>query len=130
MQGVYEPGSTFKIVTGSAALEEKVMRPTDLIDTGNGTITIGSRRPITEAQGHRYGTLSFEDVIVKSSNVGAVKIGLRLGGELLGRYVERFGFGMKLSPDFKKARAAARCRARRTGPTARWPPWRWATRSA
>lgn len=100
VQGVYEPGSTFKIVTASAALEEKVMRPTDLIDTGNGTITIGSRL-ITEAQGHRYGTISFSDVIVKSSNVGAVKIGLRLGGEGLGPYVERFGFGAKLSPDFK-----------------------------
>ena len=101
VQSVYEPGSTFKIVTGSAALEEKVMRPTDFIDTGNGTITIGSRRPITEAQGHRYGTLSFEDVIIKSSNVGAVKIGLRVGAERLGRYVGLFGFGTKLSPDFR-----------------------------
>jgi cell division protein FtsI (penicillin-binding protein 3) len=108
VQSPYEPGSTFKIVTGSAALEEKVMRPTDLIDTGNGTITIGSRRPITEAQGHRYGTLSFEDVIVKSSNVGAVKIGLRLGGELLGRFVDRFGFGTKLSPDFSNGESRGR----------------------
>jgi cell division protein FtsI (penicillin-binding protein 3) len=101
VQGVYEPGSTFKIVTGSAALEEKVLRPTDLVDTGNGSITIGSRRPITESQGHQYGTISFTDVIVKSSNVGAVKIGLRLGGERLGRYVGLFGFGTKLSPDFR-----------------------------
>jgi cell division protein FtsI (penicillin-binding protein 3) len=99
MQDIYEPGSTFKIVTGSAALEEKVMRPPDLIDTGNGTITIGARI-IREAQGHRYGTLSFEDVIVKSSNIGAIIIGRHLGAELLGRYVERFGFGKRLSPDF------------------------------
>ena len=100
VQSIYEPGSTFKIVTGSAALEDKVLRPTDLIDTGNGTITIGSR-VIREAQGHQYGTISLSDVIVMSSNVGAVKVGLRLGGERLGRYVERFGFGTKLSPDFR-----------------------------
>lgn len=99
VQDVYEPGSTFKIVTASAALEEKVMRPTDLIET-SGSITIGSRKPIHEAQGHNYGTLSFTDVIVKSSNIGAVKIGLRLGAERLGRYVQGFGFGTRLSPDF------------------------------
>jgi membrane peptidoglycan carboxypeptidase len=49
---------------------------------------------------HAYGVLSFTDVIVKSSNVGAIKIGLRLGPERLGRYVRRFGFGAALSPDF------------------------------
>jgi cell division protein FtsI (penicillin-binding protein 3) len=100
VQDVYEPGSTFKLVTASAALEEKVMRPTDMIDTGGGSITIGSRKPIHEAQGHNYGTLSFTDVIVKSSNIGAIKIGLRVGTERLSRYVARFGFGTRLSPDF------------------------------
>ena len=100
VQDVYEPGSTFKIVTASAALEEKVMRPTDLIDTGGGTIAIGSKRVVREAQGHAYGTLSFTDVIVKSSNIGAIKIGLRLGAGRLGQYVQRFGFGTRLSPDF------------------------------
>jgi cell division protein FtsI (penicillin-binding protein 3) len=99
VQDVYEPGSTFKFVTASAALEEKVVRPSTLIDTGNGTIRIGSR-VIDEAQGHQYGVISFSDVIVKSSNVGAVKVGLDLGGERLSRYVKRFGFGNKLSPDF------------------------------
>ncbi len=99
VQDVYEPGSTFKIVTASAALEEKVVRPTTLISTGNGTIRIGSR-VIDEALGHQYGTISFSDVIVKSSNVGAVKVGLDLGGERLSRHVKRFGFGSKLSPDF------------------------------
>jgi cell division protein FtsI (penicillin-binding protein 3) len=100
VQDVYEPGSTFKIVTASAALEEKTMRPTDLIDTGGGSIAIGPKRVVREAQGHNYGTISFTDVIVKSSNVGAIKIGLRLGAERLGRYVGRFGFGTRLSPDF------------------------------
>ncbi len=100
VQDLYEPGSTFKIVTASAALEEKVMRPTDMVDTGGGSISIPGRRPVHEAQGHDYGTISFTDVIVKSSNVGAIKIGLRLGAERLGRYVERFGFGTRLSPDF------------------------------
>ncbi len=105
VQDIYEPGSTFKIVTGSAALEEKVMRPDDLVATGNGTITVGAKRIIREAQGHQYGTLSFADVIVKSSNVGAVQVGLRLGTERLGRYVERFGFGRRLSPDFRRENA-------------------------
>ena len=49
---------------------------------------------------HRYGVLSFTDVIVKSSNVGAIKVGLRVGAERLGLYVRRFGFGRPTSPDF------------------------------
>lgn len=100
VQDIYEPGSTFKIVTASAALEEKVMSPTDLIETDPGSIRIGPKRVVTEANGHNYHTLSFADVIVKSSNVGAIKIGFRLGADRLGRYVERFGFGTRLSPDF------------------------------
>ena len=46
-----------------------------------------------------YGTLSFTDVIVKSSNVGAIKAGFRVGPEQMQRYVRRFGFGSRLSPD-------------------------------
>jgi cell division protein FtsI (penicillin-binding protein 3) len=99
VQDHYEPGSTFKIVTASAALQEKVMRPTDLVETGNGVVTIGDR-VIDEYKHHAYGTLSFHDVIVKSSNVGAVKIGWRVGAPTLSRYVGLFGFGTRLSPDF------------------------------
>jgi cell division protein FtsI (penicillin-binding protein 3) len=97
-QLTYEPGSTFKTVTAAAALEEKVMRPTDIVDVTGGYIKIGARR-VNDT--HSYGALSFTDVIVKSSNVGAIKIGFRLGAERLMRYVHRFGFGRSLSPDFR-----------------------------
>ena len=95
---VYEPGSTFKIVTASAALQEGVLTTTDLIDCNPGWIKIGSRKPIEDT--HPHGVLSFEDVIVESSNVGAVKAGLRVGAEKLTRYIQRYGFGQRLSPDF------------------------------
>lgn len=97
VQDIYEPGSTFKVVTASAALEQKVVRPDDLIDARGGAIRIGSR---TVHDTHDYGVLSFTDVIVKSSNVGAIRVGLRLGPDRLSDYVRRFGFGRPASPDF------------------------------
>jgi cell division protein FtsI/penicillin-binding protein 2 len=100
-QDVYEPGSTFKIVTASAAIEEGVLKATDLIDCNPGVITFPGRKPITEAKGHNYGLIPFEDVIVKSSNIGAIKAGLRVGAERMSRYVHRFGFGEVLGTDFK-----------------------------
>jgi cell division protein FtsI (penicillin-binding protein 3) len=99
VQDVYEPGSTFKVVTASAAIEEGVWSTDSLIDTNPGMIRIGDR-VIDEYRHHNYRTLSFSDVLVKSSNVGAVKIGLRVGAERLGRYVSRFGFGRPVSQDF------------------------------
>ena len=98
IQDLYEPGSTFKVVTASAALEEDVMDAEDPIDCAPGHIAFGSRiiRDV-----HTYGVLPFTDVIVKSSNVGAIKVGLRLGPERLGRYVSRFGFGQPVGPDFR-----------------------------
>lgn len=98
VQGIYEPGSTFKIVTASAAMEERVFSPADMIDASAGVWRNGSRL-VTEAKNHNYGVLSFTDVLVKSSNVGAIKIGLGVGTERLGRYVRRFGFGGRLSGD-------------------------------
>ncbi len=100
-QDVYEPGSTFKIVTASAAIQEGVLKASDIIDTDPGYIAFPGRKPITEAGHHSYGALTFEDVIVKSSNIGAIKAGLRVGAERLGRYVRRFGFGQALGDDFR-----------------------------
>jgi cell division protein FtsI (penicillin-binding protein 3) len=98
VQGIYEPGSTFKVVTASAAMEERVFRPSDLIDASAGVWRSGSRL-VKEAKNHNYGVLSFSDVLVKSSNVGAIKIGLVVGAERLGRFVRRFGFGERVSGD-------------------------------
>jgi cell division protein FtsI (penicillin-binding protein 3) len=97
VQDLYEPGSTFKVVTASAALEEKVVRSDELIDVSAGHIRFPGRVIYDD---HRHKVLTFADVIVKSSNVGAIKVGLRLGRERLGMYVHRFGFGAPVSPDF------------------------------
>ena len=87
----YEPGSTFKTFTASAVLQERLLTPESPIDCAPGYILIGSRR-VNDV--HRYGVLSFTDVIVKSSNVGAIKAGFRVGAEQMQRYVRRFGFGI------------------------------------
>jgi cell division protein FtsI (penicillin-binding protein 3) len=101
VQDLYEPGSTFKVVTVSAAIEEKVMPIDTMIDTNPGVIHIPGRpKPVTEASHHNYGVLSLADVIVRSSNVGAIKIGLRVGTERLSKYVGLYGFGHPVSPDF------------------------------
>ena len=98
VQDLYEPGSTFKIITASAALEEHVVKPSDLVDVSTGSISFGSR---TIRDDHHYGVLTFQQVVEKSSNVGSIKVGLRLGAERFGGYVNRFGFGRTLSPDFR-----------------------------
>jgi cell division protein FtsI (penicillin-binding protein 3) len=97
IQDIYEPGSTFKVVTASAALELGVVKPNQLIDASGGRIRLGSR---VVNDTHDYGVLTFTDVIVKSSNVGAIRVGLRVGPERLSQYVRRFGFGRHSSPDF------------------------------
>ena len=85
-------------MTASAALEEHVIKPMDPIDCSPGRITFGSR---VIRDTHQYGTLAFTDVLVKSSNVGAIKVGMRLGPERLGHYVTLFGFGQTIAPDFR-----------------------------
>ena len=98
VQDLYEPGSTFKVVTASAAIEEKLMQIDTIIDVSGGQIRIDKGRIVHDT--HDYHALSFTDVIVKSSNVGAIKIGFKLGKERLGEYVARYGFGHTVSPDF------------------------------
>ena len=130
VQDLYEPGSTFKVVTASAAIEEKVMPIDTLIDTNPGVDPDRSTRGRPTMRGHNYGVLSFTDVIVKSSNVGAIKIGFRVGTERLSRL--RRAVRLRPSGVARLSRREPRHRVerRRSGPTARWRRCRWAIRSA
>lgn len=89
---IFEPGSTLKVVTATAAFEEKVVEPDDSIYCENGKMKVGD---ITIHDAEPYGTLSFSQVIEKSSNIGTIKIAQRLGKEKLYEYILRFGFGSK-----------------------------------
>ncbi|MGZ7040647.1 MAG: peptidoglycan D,D-transpeptidase FtsI family protein, partial [Thermoanaerobaculia bacterium] len=72
VQEIYEPGSTFKIVTAAAGLEEGIVTPSQVIDCGDGAIQIGPNE-IHEHGGNKYGLLTFQEVMVHSSNVGMVR---------------------------------------------------------
>jgi cell division protein FtsI (penicillin-binding protein 3) len=86
----YEPGSTFKGVLAAAAIEAGVVRPEDRIFCENGSYGVG-RRVVHDHE--PFGWLTFADVIKHSSNIGAAKVGERLGSERLAAAVRAFGFG-------------------------------------
>ncbi len=89
----WEPGSTFKIVVVSGGLNEKKIRLTDLYNCENGFFYYGGR---VLRDHERYGILSVESIITKSSNIGSAKIAIdHLGNEGLHSYVRKFGFGSK-----------------------------------
>lgn len=92
----YEPGSTFKIVAAAASLQEGLAEPDTKFDCSKGYIEVGGKR-IEDV--HRSGVLTFKEVVQKSSNVGAVTMGLRLGPERLHEYADRLGFGHKTGID-------------------------------
>lgn len=85
-----EPGSTFKIVVVSGALNDSVVRLTDSINCENGHFGYGGR---VLHDHESYDVLSVEGVITKSSNIGAAKIGIKLGEKRLFDYMRDFGFG-------------------------------------
>ncbi|MGC2325397.1 MAG: penicillin-binding transpeptidase domain-containing protein, partial [Candidatus Sulfotelmatobacter sp.] len=89
---VYEPGSAFKMVTISAALEEKVTNPNEIFDCQMGAIVYNGMR-IRDAEPH--GLLPVWGVLAESSNVGAIKIALRLGEDRFYKYIRAFGFGQQ-----------------------------------
>lgn len=90
---ILEPGSTFKIVAASAALEEKVVSPSTPFDCGQGTINYHGRLLSLPEDSHPYGVLTVAEIVSKSSNRGAARLGLVLGRERLHRYAQAFGFG-------------------------------------
>ena len=88
----FEPGSVFKVITLSAALETTKLRPESIINCGGGKITLFGR---TIHDHSRYWTLPMEDVLARSSNIGAINIGLTVGQNSLYEYVRRFGIGSR-----------------------------------
>lgn len=92
----FEPGSTFKMVTAAAALEDNLVDPTDVFDCENGSVVVQGVR----IHDHKsFGDLTFREIIAKSSNVGAIKTGLLVGKQSLYTQIVDFGFGMALGVD-------------------------------
>ncbi|HEY1984221.1 MAG TPA: penicillin-binding transpeptidase domain-containing protein [Terracidiphilus sp.] len=91
---VYEPGSTFKLVTYSAALDQGVTRPDDMIDCQGGQITIAGRT-IHDDKGEHYGVIPVHEALEHSSDVAAVKLALKMGSDNFYKYIRNFGFGSR-----------------------------------
>ncbi|NWF51472.1 MAG: penicillin-binding protein 2 [Nitrospirae bacterium] len=112
---LYEPGSTFKIIVGVGALEEKIVRPDTIFDVSKGGIEVGGK-VIRDV--HKHGVLTFKEVIQKSSNVGSIMIGLKLGKDKIYKYAKLLGIGEKTHIDLP-------------GEVSGWihPPERWSATS-
>ena len=92
----YEPGSTFKIVTAASVFEEGLADPAELIDCQNGVITVFGR---VIHDWKRFGLLSVKQIMQNSSDVGAIKLALRLGDERFADHIARLGFGKSTNVD-------------------------------
>ena len=92
----YEPGSVFKIVTASAALQEGVIKEGDMINCEHGAYRVANHI----LHDHEpLGTITFKQVIEQSSNIGTTKVAQRLGPQRVYNYAHRFRFGMKTGID-------------------------------
>lgn len=89
---IFEPGSTFKVFTAAAALEEGLVAPGETFDGENGETRVG-KFTIGEAEGHRFGPMTLRDAVVHSSNICMLKVGRKVGREKLFEYARAFGFG-------------------------------------
>jgi cell division protein FtsI (penicillin-binding protein 3) len=96
VSALYEPGSVFKIVTLSAAIDQGVTNADEVIDCQNGAIYIAGHR----IRDHKaYGNLTVAQILKYSSDVGAIKVGLRLGAPKFYDYIRAFGFGQLTGVD-------------------------------
>jgi cell division protein FtsI (penicillin-binding protein 3) len=89
---LYDPGSTFKIVLAASALENRACGRQETFDCHNGVYAVRDRQIIDV---HPFARLSFDDIIVQSSNIGAAQVGMRLGGDRYFQTIGRFGFGRR-----------------------------------
>ncbi|GCD08943.1 stage V sporulation protein D [Clostridium tagluense] len=93
----FEPGSIFKVVTATAAMEEKVVNDTDRFVCNGSNVVNGKVVKCWKTTGH--GSQSFVDILKNSCNVGFMELGKRLGPEKLNKYIYLFGFGKKTAID-------------------------------
>ncbi len=91
---VYEPGSVFKLVTYSSALDSNLTKPDDMIDCQGGKITLAGR-VIHDNQGEHYGVIPVHQALEVSSDVAAVKLALKVGPDKFYSYIRNFGFGSR-----------------------------------
>ncbi|UCF30109.1 MAG: transpeptidase family protein [bacterium] len=89
---IFEPGSTFKVITIASALEEGIFDEKDIFFCGNGSYRVADA---TINDNLPYGWLTLKGILQKSSNIGATKVGLELGRERFEEYARRFGLGEK-----------------------------------
>jgi cell division protein FtsI (penicillin-binding protein 3) len=94
---IFEPGSIFKVITATAALENKVLQPSRKIDCNPGYIQVANR---IIRDHDRYGLLTFAEVIKNSSNVGTIKVAQMTGKDQIFNYARKFGFGAKTDIQF------------------------------
>jgi cell division protein FtsI (penicillin-binding protein 3) len=93
---LYEPGSTFKLITLAAAFDQGITRPEEVFDCENGAVYVAGHR----IRDHRpFGLLNVSDILAQSSDVGAIKIALRLGAPKFYDYIRAFGFGQLTGVD-------------------------------
>ncbi len=91
---VYEPGSTFKLVTYSAALEEHVATPDGMVDCGGGQINVAGRI-VHDAPGEHFGNITVAKALAESSDVAAIRLAQRMGPDRFYKYIKGFGFGQR-----------------------------------
>ena len=92
----YEPGSTFKLITLAAAFDQGITRPDEVFDCENGAVYVAGHR----IRDHKpFGLLKVSDILAQSSDVGAIKIALRLGAPKFYEYIRAFGFGAQTNVD-------------------------------
>ncbi len=91
---VYEPGSTFKLVTYASALDQHIVKPDDMIDCQGGAITFNGRT-IHDDKSDHYGVITVHEALEHSSDVAAVKLALRMGPQSFYDYIHSFGFGTR-----------------------------------
>jgi len=92
VQSVYSPGSVMKVITYGSALEKKFFTPDQMISSGNGTIEVAGH---VFKDSHAVGTVTYADAFAQSSNVCAIKTGLRVGKDDFYAMLQKMGFGSR-----------------------------------